>query len=832
MANTVQIGIDLGTTNSVIAINTSAEVEVIRNLEGMDYTPSVFGTDKAKNYVVGKRAYEKLFRSSPEESKHYKAEVKRLMGTDDKFHFDRIDKDMNAEEVSAEILKSLKESTLRKHPDVNTYGAVITIPAYFSTSESEATKRAGNLAGFRHVVLLQEPIAAAIAHGVSNKKNENCLVYDFGGGTLDVALISSSDGVLSVRAHNGDNYLGGKDLDWAVVDKLLVPKLLEKYSFTDLSRSNEKYKELFSRLKYFGETAKKYLSESERVMVEIDGIGEDEAGEEVYMTVNIERADFESVIEPFVEKSIQLCKKTVEEAGIKADSISKVVLVGGTTQIPFISKRLNEVFKVKVDTSLDPFTVVAQGAAVYASGQQIPKDTTTKEDVSVNIEAKDIQINYESLSAEDEEFITGRVLGLKESEKHFIQIQSESGYYSSAKIQLSEDGKFRDTVSLEEGKPNQFWIYLLDEAGDSIPLKTDSFSITQGLSVEGAPIPHSIGLAVREKAISEGRIEEVEKFDVFFKRNSVLPLKATKTYKIVAPIKKGETENVLPVKVYEGESRIPARNDFICKINLNGEKVPFDITEKTAVEVTISVDESRVVTVSAYIPEVDQTFDARGTQYDENIDLSDLEKQLSEEGKRIKDIQNYCTESETENLEEHEQTIQKSIENGKIDNDEKRKANKRLKELQRYLDKLETKKQYKSLVATYEDRIALLDSFLEGIEGEDHKTIINEISEEAEKAIKEEDSIMLTNINEQLADIIGSLLAQTTYFWERHLEKIKMGGYVFSDASRAEELLNQGQAALEEKDVATLKECVVALYGLLPPEEKSKEIHDMSGISI
>ena len=828
MSNTIQIGIDLGTTNSVIAINKASEAEVIRNLEGMDYTPSVFGTDKAKNYVVGKRAYEKLFRSSPEESKHYQAEVKRLMGTDDKFNFERIGKEMNAEEVSAEILKSLKESALRKHPEVNTDGAIITIPAYFSTSESEATKRAGNLAGFRHVVLLQEPIAAAMAHGVSSKKNENCLVYDFGGGTFDVALISSSDGVLSVRAHNGDNYLGGKDLDWAVVDKILVPELLEKYSFTNLSRSNEKYKELFSRLKYFGETAKKYLSESDRVMVEIDDVGTDEDGNEIYMNINIVRTDFESVIAPFVEKSIQLCKTTVEEAGVKTDSISKIVLVGGTTQIPFISKRINEVFKVSIDTSLDPFTVVAQGAAIYASGQQIPKDILNKKEDTKDSEAKEIQLNYESLSAEDEEFITGRVVGLENSEKYFIQIQSDGGYYSSAKIKLTNEGKFRDTVSLEEGKSNQFWIYLLDESGDTIPLQTDSFSITQGLSVEGAPIPHSIGLAVREKAISEGRIEQIERFDVFFKRNSVLPLKATKTYKTTSAIKKGETENVLPIKVYEGEARIPARNDFICKINLTGEQVPFDIPEKTSVEITISVDESRVVRISAYLPEIDQTFDARGTQYDENIDLELLKTQFDKEDVRIKEIESYCSESETEDLEERRHIIEKSIENGKIDNDEKRKANKRLKELQRYLDKLETKKEYKSLVVTYEKRINLL----EGVEGGEHKAIIKEIAEEAQKAITEKDSVMLATINEQLGGIIGSLLAQTTYFWERHLEKLKLGGYEFSDSAKSEELLKQGQIALEEKNISTLKECVVMLYDLLPPEERSKEIHDMSGISV
>ncbi|MDP3763874.1 MAG: Hsp70 family protein, partial [bacterium] len=239
MANqqNIQIGIDLGTTNSSVAINKNGNIEIVKKPGGVEYTPSVFGFDKAKNKVVGQKAYESFYKdASEEEIKNYKPEVKRLMGTSEKFHFNRANVDMGPEEISAEILKSLKEDILRKYPDFSTVAAVITVPAAFSVLQSEATKRAGNLAGFKHVVLLQEPIAAAIAYGFTNTKNENWLIYDFGGGTFDVALIASKDRALSVLGHNGDNFLGGKNFDLEIVDKVIVPKILEKFSINNFNR--------------------------------------------------------------------------------------------------------------------------------------------------------------------------------------------------------------------------------------------------------------------------------------------------------------------------------------------------------------------------------------------------------------------------------------------------------------------------------------------------------------------------------------------------------------------------------------------------------------------
>ena len=257
---TISIGIDLGTTNSSVAVNHNGAIEIVKKLGGVEYTPSVFGFDKAKNKVVGQRAYDTLYSDTTDAGfKNFKPEIKRIIGTPEKIYFERAGIEMSAEEISAKILKSLTQDILRKYPKFDTSAAVITIPAAFSVLQCEATKRAGNLAGFKHVVLLQEPIAAAVSYGFASTTNENWLVYDLGGGTFDVALISSKDGVLSVLGHNGDNFLGGKNLDWEIVDKILTPKIIESYRIEGFRCDNKARQSKFAHLKFLAERAKMEL---------------------------------------------------------------------------------------------------------------------------------------------------------------------------------------------------------------------------------------------------------------------------------------------------------------------------------------------------------------------------------------------------------------------------------------------------------------------------------------------------------------------------------------------------------------------------------------------
>ncbi len=830
----IQIGIDLGTTNSEVAANNKGHVEVVKNIFNDEYTPSVFGVDKAKNKVVGKRSYERLYKdASEEEFSNNKAEVKRLMGTSDTVHFDRLGEDLSPEEISSEILKNLKEDVLRKFPGTPTTGVVVTIPAYFSTLQAEATKRAGNLAGFKHVVLIQEPIAAAIAYGFMNSQNENWLVYDLGGGTFDVALISSKDGALTVLGHNGDNFLGGKDFDWAVVENVIVPAILDKFEIEDFNRGNKKYRSIFAKLKYYAETAKIGLSQTDETTIEIEKIGNDDNGKEIYLTVPFTRKEFEKLIKPFVDKTIELSKETIKDAGVKQSSVSRIVLVGGPTMIPYIKDRLEKDLKLEVDTSSDPLTVVARGACIYAVSQKIPKEFL--ESKKMDASTKTLRLNYESLTSETEETITGVVEELKDAEEdYYIQIQSEGGQFSGKKIKL-KNGKFIETVNLEKNKTTFFWIYLFDAAGNPIKTDPDSFSITHGLSVSGAPIPHSIGVGIVKRGFSGASFAMAEEFEVIFEKNSILPLKATRTYKTVKTLTKGDKENALPIKIREGESNIPDQNQFICDLKVTGEKLPYDLPEGTEIALTIEVNESREVKVEAFIPSIDLTFSARATMHAENLSVEEMESQLKQQMDRAKKVEQSCTPEEKNKLETLVQGLEGSLATAKVDEDEKRKADKQLKDLKIRLDGLEKMKELPQLTSEYNEKVKDIEEIIEQFGDQKEKGMYSDqlrvLKEQGDLAIEKSDKVMLSQSLEQLKELSRKVLFSNPASWVYMFNQIKETSHAWLNPKEAEYYMNKGQRAMELGDVEELKRSVHNLMLLLPPSEQKALEGNMSGIT-
>ncbi len=836
MANqqNIQIGIDLGTTNSSVAINKNGNIEIVKKPGGVEYTPSVFGFDNAKNKVVGQKAYESFYKdASEEEKKNYKPEVKRLMGTSEKFHFDRANVDMGPEEISAEILKSLKEDILRKYPEFSTVAAVITVPAAFSVLQSEATKRAGNLAGFKHVVLLQEPIAAAIAYGFTNTKNENWLIYDFGGGTFDVALIASKDRALSVLGHNGDNFLGGKNFDLEIVDKVIVPKILEKFSIKNFNRSNEKYRSAFSQLKFFAETAKIELSEYDKTSIVVENVGKDDEDKEVFLTVNFTRKDFEKLIKPMVDRTIELSKKTLKDAGIKSGSVARVILVGGPTQIPYIRERIESDLKITADASVDPLTVVARGACVFGIGQKIPKEFMESDGKKLKEGTRPIDLNYESLTSDTEETVSGVIEDLKDSEEEFyIQIQSDSGFYNGSKIKL-KGGKFFDTVAIEPNKPNAYWLYLFDKQGNSVPIDPDSFTITHGLSVSGAPLPHSVGIVVVQKDYT--RNIAVNVCEKVFDKGSMLPIKKILTeYKTSRKLKRGE-ENELDIIVVEGESDMPDRNGFLCKVGINGKDLPHDLPEGTPVELTVTVNESREVFVTAYIPLIDLTVNARSTSHDETIELKNIEEDLETQKERAKAVSENLSPDERKTIDNNISSAQTSVNNAPVDEDEKMKANKQIKDLKIALDKIEKEKEMPQLVKEFKDGIQDTQGIINDYADEKDRTAnndqLNKLKEEGEKAIANNDKSLLIRTNEQIKELSSKAVFSNPATWVHHFKKIVDSNPNFINEREAKYYIEKGRKAIELGDVDELKRCVRNLSLLLPPDDQEKIKDNLSGIT-
>lgn len=345
------IGIDLGTTNSCVAVLEGGDATVIANAEGSRTTPSVVGFTKAGERLVGETAKRQAV-TNPERTI---SSIKRHMGTDYKVKID--DKEYSPQDISAMILTKLKNDA-ESYLGEKVTEAVITVPAYFTDSQKQATKDAGKIAGLDVKRIINEPTAASLAYGLDkDDSSHKILVYDLGGGTFDVSVLELGDGVFEVLATSGDNKLGGDDFDNALV-KHMVDEFA-KGNGIDLSKD----KMAMQRIKEAAEKAKMELSSATQTNINLPFITVSENGP-LHMNMEITRAKFEQLTSSLVEKTIDPMKKAMSDAGITGSDIAKVILVGGSTRIPAVQEAVKKVTGKEPFKGINPDECVALGAAV------------------------------------------------------------------------------------------------------------------------------------------------------------------------------------------------------------------------------------------------------------------------------------------------------------------------------------------------------------------------------------------------------------------------------------------------------------------------------------
>ena len=370
------IGIDLGTTNSCVAVMDGDKPRVLENSEGQRTTPSVVAFTESGDRLVGQPAR----RQGVTNPDHTYYAIKRLIGrpfTDPMVKKDAKlvpyeivkgkngdayvkgpEKAMSPAEVSAIILQKMKETAESFLGDKVTQ-AVITVPAYFNDAQRQATKDAGKIAGLEVLRIINEPTAAALAYGMNKEDGKTIAVYDLGGGTFDVSILEIGDGVFEVKATNGDTFLGGEDFDMRIVE----------YFADEFSKENgidlKKDKLALQRLREEAEKAKKELSSASSYEVNLPFITADASGPK-HLTMKLTRAKLEALVSDLVKRTIAPCKKALADAGLKAADIDDVVLVGGMTRMPMVQEAVSKFFGKDVNKSVNPDEVVAMGAAIQA----------------------------------------------------------------------------------------------------------------------------------------------------------------------------------------------------------------------------------------------------------------------------------------------------------------------------------------------------------------------------------------------------------------------------------------------------------------------------------
>ncbi len=368
------IGIDLGTTNSVVAVMEGKDAVVITNEEGSRLTPSVVAFTKEGERLVGQVAKRQAI-TNPEKTVY---SIKRFMGrrhaeVQDEmkrvpYHVAegpssdaRIDidgKQFSAPEISAQILLKLKRAA-ENYLGEKVTDAVITVPAYFNDAQRQATKDAGEIAGLNVRRIVNEPTAAALAYGLDKKKNEKIAVYDFGGGTFDISILEVGENVVEVLATNGDTHLGGDNIDQKIIDWLIAE--FKKDTGIDVSRD----KMVLQRLKEAAEKAKIELSSMMETEINLPFLTADQTGPK-HLSIKLSRAKLESMVEDLVERSIEPTRKCLADAKLQPSQVDEVVLVGGQTRMPKIMETVKKLFGKEPNRTVNPDEVVAVGAAVQA----------------------------------------------------------------------------------------------------------------------------------------------------------------------------------------------------------------------------------------------------------------------------------------------------------------------------------------------------------------------------------------------------------------------------------------------------------------------------------
>ena len=366
------IGIDLGTTNSCVAVLEGGEPTVITNPEGGRTTPSVVGFTKDGDRLIGQAAKRQAV-TNPENTIF---SIKRFMG---RMHDEvetelteipyKVEKNSNGAcvvnagdneytppEISAMILQKLKQQA-EEYLGTKVSDAVITVPAYFNDSQRQATKDAGKIAGLNVRRIINEPTAASLAYGLDKKKDEKIAVFDLGGGTFDISILELGDGVFEVKSSNGDGHLGGDDFDQKVID--WIADEFNKSDGIDLRKDAM----ALQRLKEAAETAKKELSSSKQTDINLPFVTADASGPK-HLNLTLSRAKFEDLVNDLVERTIQPCLQAIKDAGVSKSEIDEVILVGGSTRIPKIQEKVKEIFGKEPNKSVNPDEVVALGAAI------------------------------------------------------------------------------------------------------------------------------------------------------------------------------------------------------------------------------------------------------------------------------------------------------------------------------------------------------------------------------------------------------------------------------------------------------------------------------------
>jgi molecular chaperone DnaK len=823
----IDYGIDLGTTNSAISRMENGKAKIKQTNKQRDTMASCVAYNK-KGVLVGDPAYS-AYRSEKENALSRKVdnnafiEFKRTMGTNKTYKSNHLGKDLSSEELSAEILKTLKSFIT----DDNFSSIVITIPAAFKINQIDATRRAGKLAGFDHIEVLQEPVAASMAYGLdSGKKDGFWLVFDFGGGTFDSALLKVEEGIMQVIDTEGDNHLGGKNLDFAIVDEIILPHIQENYNIDNILSNDDTNNNYREALKAFAEELKNELSFKDSYnLYKEDRCGIDDDGEEIEIDVTITQSDIERVLAPVFQKAIDVSQNLLKRNNLKGNSLDALILVGGPTLSPIVRGMLEKQI-CKPDTSANPMTVVATGAALYASTVDVSEEVREQTRDTAKIQ---LEIAHESSTVEMEEYVPIKILADKTDgeipEKVFAEITRGDKAWSSGKVEINTTGDVVE-IQLLEGKTNVFDVVLYDDKGNILESEPSSFNIIQGSKIGSATLPYNVGIEIKQKATGKIVFQTIKGTE----KNQSLPAIGTRNgLKTQKQIRPGMESDFIKIPIYQGEHNSDGTraiyNEHVYDIIISGNDLPALLPANSDVDLTINLDKSQTMSIQAFFPYLDHTSEIEiPTDNVQSVETNWLSNEIRKAKGSITELKqddNHSDDVKLNKVEKEIEQIEKSFENNKNDVDGKQEVLTNLRKSLKTIDELNSTTEWPKLEEEIKEEFYQLEKANTDLGNEKSTEMVNQLRNQVEEVIETKD-VKLGNV---LLEEINSLFFELTFIYQiigmiRNFDN-NFSTFHWKDSSRARQLINNGLGKITQNpDVEDLRQIVVSLYDLLPDDER------------
>jgi molecular chaperone DnaK len=806
------VGIDLGTTNSAICSYNGEEVRLWKSPEQNDVTPSVIYIDRRGNKYVGKRAYD----AAPNSPDNSAMLFKRLMGTSTPVNMPAVELTKSPEECSAEVLKMLfgyLPEEVRNDPET---GTVITVPAAFNQMQKDATMQAAELAGIGKVALMQEPVAAVMSVMRTRKIDGIFVIYDLGGGTLDVAIAESLGGRVNLLAHGGIAMCGGRDWDRIVVDNVVKPWLFDNFDLPDDLSSNPDYKSLMRLAAWATERAKIELSSREESVISLSETEvrvRDQSGSEIYLDIPLERATLDELIDSRIVESIEAARETMSKAGLTANDVERIVFIGGPTNYKPLRDKVSFELGIPGSAEVNPMTAVAEGAALFAESIEWSSQNRGRKSNRGKLASSgtlDISFNFIARTPDTRAKIAVQIGGQALQGAEF-QIDSLDTGWTSGRMPLA-NGSTVDLVLGKHGE-NTFKVFVFDGAGGPLNLEQDKIVITRtAATVDAIPASYSIGVEVLEKLGGRPVLEWL------IRAGDQLPKKGSRVFKTGESLKSGAAGSI-NFKIWEGEIEDPVTdNRFIGMLKISG--ADFDdgvIPAGADLHCDYEVLDSGNIVIEVSVPSIGGTFHSGHNFYSRQegqLDFSTAAARVVEEGERtmerLEEINEVVDNAKLQQAREKlENATELDLEEGETE--KAQEAMEKVLEARRLLAlvKRENLKEIRQL--DLNSTKEFFDQYIREFARPSEESAFDNLVRTAQREIDQNGKGFESHLDE-LKGKNFEILWRQDWFVVDKFKNMASTPHNFSDRQRFEELVAIGIQLLQEDDIDRLRQVVGQLW--------------------